>query len=144
MKILLQRLWEAKLDWDDLIPMPIKDVWLHLNDKKLRLLSQCHVPRYPFLKDANIIDTQLHGFCDASEDAYVAVIYSLSQDGFGRFHIGLVMAKTKVAPLKRLTIPRLELCGTYLLAQLLHHVKNIYNIPITNLRYMLGQTVQLC
>ena len=74
MKILLQRLWEAELDWDDLILMPIKDVWLHWN-AELRLLLQCHVPRYPFPKDANNIDTQLYGFCDASEDAYAAVIY---------------------------------------------------------------------
>ena len=39
------------------------------------------------------------------------------------------MAKTKVAPIKRLTVPRLELCGAKLLAELICHVKGVLNIP---------------
>ena len=51
-------------------------------------------------------------------------------DTSGTVHISLVTSKTKVAPIKRLTIPRLELCGAYLLAQLLLHVKQVFNIPL--------------
>ena len=72
---------------------------------------------------------QLHGFCDASEDAYAGVVYTRVQDGGGNIHISLVVSKTKVAPIKRLTIPRLELCGAQLLAKLLHHTKQALNIP---------------
>ena len=44
-------------------------------------------------------------------------------------HTSLVMAKTKVAPIKRLTIPRLELCWAVILAKLIHQVAKILDIP---------------
>lgn len=71
---------------------------------------------------------QLHGFSDTSEDTYSAVIYLRQLDSDNVIHVSLVMAKTKVAPLKRLTIPRLELCG----ANLLHHIKEVFAIPSSN------------
>ncbi|GFR18242.1 hypothetical protein TNCT_7191 [Trichonephila clavata] len=58
--------------------------------------------------------TILRGFCDASTKAYAAVIYLKSKQ-----EIHLVSAKTRVAPIKQLTIPRLELCGALLLAELI-------------------------
>ena len=130
MKI-LQRLWENKLNWDDPVPSSIQDVWTQWKTE-LQPLSNYHVSRYYFSKDANIINIQLHGFSDASEDAYAGVVYIRGEDTHSNVHVALVMAKTKVSPLKRLTIPRLKLCGAYLLAQLLHHIKNIYQIPVTN------------
>jgi hypothetical protein len=51
-------------------------------------------------------------------------------DSDGRIHISLVTSKTKVAPIKRLTIPRLELCGAHLLARLLYHVQNTFGLPL--------------
>ena len=73
---------------------------------------------------------QLHVFCDASEDAYAAVVYLRGQDKGGDVHISLVISKTRVAPIKRLTIPRLELCGAKLLSQLLHHVQHSLGISV--------------
>ena len=48
----------------------------------------------------------------------------------GGVHVSLVSSKTKVASIKPLTIPRLELCGAYLLSNLIHHVRQTLNIPI--------------
>ena len=74
-KILLQQLWQQKVDWDDDVPSPIYDVWLQWRSQ-LDLLSEKHIPRCYFHKSSDqITSVQLHGFCDASEDAYAAVVY---------------------------------------------------------------------
>ena len=95
MKIHLQRLWEEKIDWDDPIPSSTHDSWLQLRSQ-LSLLSNYHFPRYYFSKNVNIINTQLHGFCDASNDAYGGVVY-IRGNVDGNVHVALVLAKTKVA-----------------------------------------------
>ena len=89
---------------------------------ELKHLSQKHVNRYYFPRDAVIQDLQLQGFCDASENAFASVVYLYMTDSKGKVHVSLVLAKTKVAPIKQLTIPCLELCGAHLLAKVLHHV----------------------
>ena len=75
---------------------------------------------------------QLHRFSDVSEEAYAGVAYLCLVDSAGRIHTALVMSKTRVAPLKRLSIPQLELCGAQLLTKLLCHVKKVLNIPVTS------------
>ena len=141
-KILLQRLWEAGVGWDDPVPEDICDSW-----KKWRLelpvLSDKLIPRCYFPKDAHVVSLQLHGFCDASEHAYAAVVYARLVDSSQAIHVSLVMAKTKVAPLKRLTIPRLELCGANLLANLLHHVKLTLHVPSDNIYAWTDSTIVL-
>ncbi len=94
------------------------------------ILSTKLVPRCHFPIEFIVSGTQLHGFSNASEDAYSAVVYFRFQDTSGNIHISLITSKTKVAPIKRLTIPRLELCGAYLLSDLLSHVKNVFRIPM--------------
>ena len=111
-KILLQYLWELKVDWDDPVPQLIKDVWLQWRSE-LHYLSEKHISQCYFPKGVVIESTQLHGFSDASEDAYAGVIYLRLIDSDGNVHISLFTAKTKVAPIKRLTIPHLELCGAH-------------------------------
>ena len=69
---------------------------------------------YYFPKHVNIKFKQLHGFCDASEQAYAGVLYLHMADTKGDVHTSLVLAKTRVAPIKRHMIPHLELCGAQL------------------------------
>ena len=69
-----------------------------------------------------VIDTQLHGFGDASESAYGGLIYLRTLYDDTTVVINLVMAKARVAPVKSQTIPRLELCASCNTAQILGQV----------------------
>ena len=80
------------------------------------------MPRSYFPREADVADLQLHGFFGASEMAYAGVVYFQGIDRKGITYVSLVVAKTKVAPIKRVTIPRLELCGALIMACLLKHV----------------------
>ena len=141
-KILLQQTWEQKIDWDDQVPPAIFDSWIRWRSE-LDSLSTKHIPRCYYRKDSHLVSIELHGFCDASENAYVGVIYFRMVDSTGNVQTSLVTSKTKVAPIKRLTIPRLELCGAHLLAQLLHHVKKVFDLPFSNAYAWTDSTIVL-
>ena len=64
-------------------------------------------------------------------------------DTSGTTHVSLVTSKTRVAPLKRITIPRLELCGAHLLTQLMSHVQQVLEIPLNNVFAWTDSTVVL-
>lgn len=53
------------------------------------------------------------------------------------------MSRTKVAPLRRLSIPRLELCGAQVLARLLGHLKELFQIPSSNVYAWTDSTIVL-
>ena len=75
--------------------------------------------------------------------AYAGVIYLRSIDSDGNVRTSLVIAKTKVAPIKRQTIPRLKLCGAHLLAQLLDHVKEVFHLSIQDIYAWTDSTIVL-
>lgn len=76
------------------------------------------VPRWLKLSNENV-NVEIHGFCDASNLAYAACVYLRVTHKNGNVSCNLVAAKTKVAPVRAVTIPRLELCGAVLLAKLM-------------------------
>ena len=141
-KTLLQRCWEQKLDWDDLVPSAIHDAW-HNWQSELHLLTEKCIPRCYFDTSSQITSWELHGFCDVSEHAYAAVVYLRMTDPHGKVQVTLVTSKTKVAPIKRLTVPRLKLCGAYLLAHLLHHVCQVLEIPLFHVYAWTDSTIVL-
>ncbi|GFW08076.1 uncharacterized protein TNCV_2978442 [Trichonephila clavipes] len=133
LKIMLQELWKSKAFWDDPIPSSILENWNKFT-KESKYLNSISIPR--FLGIDQNSDIILHGFCDASTKAYAAVVYLKSKQ-----EIHLVSAKTRVAPIKQLTIPRLELCGALLLAELISVIQKHSELNQLNVFY--GLTPQL-
>ena len=78
-KILLQKIWECEINWDELVPLDLLDTW-HRWRSELRLLSDKHIPRCYCSKSIRGCRTELHGFSDASEEAYSCVVYLRTQD----------------------------------------------------------------
>ena len=76
------------------------------------------IPRCYFNKESQVLSKEIHGFSDASELAYAAVFCLRITDTSNHTQLSLVMSKSKVAPIKRLTIPHLDLCGAQLVTQL--------------------------
>ena len=90
MKILLQRLWEQNIDWDDPVPAGIGELWARWM-KELPTLASKSIPRCHFPREAKVTSMQVHGFSDASEDAYASVVYVRLASLSGSIYTSLVM-----------------------------------------------------
>ena len=118
MKLLYRQLWQLRMDWDEEVPEALQQQHKQWRDE-LHLLAEVRQPRYYFQHKKTPQSISLHGFCDASQEAYAATIYIRATYTSGPPTFNLVISKTRVAPLKSRTIPQLELCGAHLLAKLL-------------------------
>lgn len=123
-KIMFQKLWLLGISWDEKLPADICEEWIHFRNN-LQLIEQIRIPRWIRYQPTTTI--QLHGFCDASSLAYAAVIYARVHTSDG-YQTELVISKGRVAPIKTISVPRLELCGAVLLAKLYRNVKKALRI----------------
>ena len=122
-KILFQMTWEHEIGWDDDVGATITDqfkAWMI----GLHHLSELRIPR--FVANFAIEKMQFHLFCDASEKAYGAAIYARSL-GASQTKSTLLCSKSRLAPRKTLSIPRLELCSMVLGAQMIQTVQTTVN-----------------
>ncbi|XP_055308106.1 uncharacterized protein LOC129572188, partial [Sitodiplosis mosellana] len=129
-KIFMKSLWLLNLDWHDPLPMEKVKEWKQFISK-LPSLSTIKIPRW--IGTSPICSSlQLHSFSDASIDAYGAEIYVRYIDENEQIHSRLIIAKSKVAPMKIQTIPRLELCAALLLSKLIKYTLNCIRIQKFN------------
>ena len=129
-KILLQELWKIELGWDDPLPKALAAEWENFASD-LRTSNSFSIPRWMgTFQTSNI---EIHGFSDASRVALAAVVYiRVIEDNFTA-RSTLLAAKTRVEPLKPITIARLELAAAVLLTQLTTLVQGslgVSNSPI--------------
>ncbi|XP_011883970.1 PREDICTED: uncharacterized protein LOC105571108 [Vollenhovia emeryi] len=128
-KIFLQLLWRLKADWDDEIPEELFDKWRTIYHH-LTELNNLELPRW-IGTDATATLSEIHGFADASSVAYAAVVYLKTVSKSGKITISLLTAKSKVAPVKPLSIPRLELSAAVLLSRLICFVQCSLRVEIS-------------
>lgn len=117
-KVLIQEVWKANIGWDDQLPDDIASNWEKLTSQ-WQNLTTILIPRYISVNQAR---HTLIGFCDASMKGYAATLYLRSEGPTDEIKVALIKAKTKVAPLKFYSIPRLELCGALLLSRLVSSI----------------------
>ena len=102
-KILLQEIWQQKRSWDTPLSDELRQKWLNIRSDILEL-SQLSLPRTYFLYRPDSSNDHLYVFADASMKAYGAIVYLCNNH-----NISFVMSKGRVAPIKALTLPKLEL-----------------------------------
>ena len=119
-KSFVQLLWMDKLSWDQPLSDPIVQQYLRL---RAQLKDLEKIKSSTVLKPATKSDLQLHVFCDASTTAYAAVVF-IRQETDNFIETKMLTAKTRVAPIKSVCVPRLELCAALLGAKLVEAVTN--------------------
>lgn len=102
-----------------MLPVDLQDRWTRFYSK-LKTLENLSILRL-VIQNVRASNT-LHGFCDASQEAYGACIYIRSSSSNCPTQVKLLTSKSRVAPMHTTTIPRLELCGALLLAELMVEV----------------------
>lgn len=137
-KLLLQQVWREEIGWDDLVSEKVR---VRFADyvRDLRLLENFQIPRVYSLIEA---EDQLIGFCDASESAYSAVVYLRRSNNKGTSAV-IVAGKTRVAPIKEITIPRLELLGAVSLVKLILRISSNLMIKTENIYCFCDSTIAL-
>ena len=133
------------MDWDEEFQGELRREWddwiTSLAGAKKIMVDKCiyENPR------EEVLEYQLHGFGDTSTKAYCAVVYLVYRTR-ARVHAKLLAAKTCVAPLKALTIPRLELMSERILAQLMDTIKKAFKseIEVSGARCWLDSKTAIC
>ena len=107
-KRILQKIVAEEKDWDDPLSEYQISEWRRWRLSLLGL-SELQIARCYRDTFAEITETTIHSFADASEEGYGACVYRRDIDIENNVHVSLVMARSRVAPMKSVTIPRLEL-----------------------------------
>lgn len=139
-KILMQEIWKNKVSWDDNIPLSLAELYLSF---KMNLVGvgKMEIPRHALMSE--YVRIEMHGFSDASMKAYGACLYVRCITSTGRIGAKLLCAKSRVAPLKQISLPRLELCGALLLANLGAKTLNSLNVEFNKIYWWTDSTITL-
>ena len=129
-KSINQELCRANLGWDEVIPEKIQIQWTKW-EKNMKQLESIAVERcYKPTTFGTVMECSLHHFADACEYGYGQVSYLRLVHNNGRVHCSLMIGKPRVAPLKVMTIPRMELVAGALSVKMSILLKNELRIPV--------------
>ena len=142
-KIALQELWQLGLDWDDELPSNIVEKWMQLFEE-MKEINNTSIPRCLFVaSNTSSSAPMLCIFSDASQDAFGACVYIRQEKEDNTVQVRLIGAKSRVAPLKQLTIPRLELQAAVLASRLAKSILDETRIKFEKTRYFTDSAIAL-
>ncbi|XP_051784871.1 uncharacterized protein LOC127528375, partial [Erpetoichthys calabaricus] len=142
-KLILRDLCKEKFGWDEQVEVKHIQKWKKWMDD-LQLLVDYKVNRcFKPTGFGTIKTAQMHHFADASEDGYGTVTYLVLTNEEGKKHCSFLMAKSRVAPLKQVTIPRLELTATVVAIKMDKMLKGEFQMPLEESTFWTDSTTVL-
>ncbi|XP_075163137.1 uncharacterized protein LOC142235765 [Haematobia irritans] len=130
LKIILQEIWKSGVEWDEPIKKEQNEKWVkwlqHLPELENVSIQRCYLK---CITDYNNAEVELHTFVDASENGYAAVAYLRIVNGESVV-CSLVGSKTRVAPLRVISIPRLELMAALIGTRFANTIVSNHSITI--------------
>ncbi|XP_059221277.1 uncharacterized protein LOC131995952 [Stomoxys calcitrans] len=134
-KVLMQDVWRSKINWDEKISPEIESKWKQwiniIPDIQTLKIPRCYLQHFDNFRDVKV---QLHTFVDASKDGYAAVCYFRVQKG-NLVICSIVGSKSRVAPIKITSVPRLELMAALIGARFAKHVAENHTLQISQKFY---------
>lgn len=120
----------------------IREDWYELKGQ-LKKIQDFEIKRRVIHLNSPNLKYEIHGFCDSSQLAYGACIYLKCIDEYNNVDVQLLCAKSRVAPIKPITLPRLELCGALVLARLQCKMHEKLNLKISRVYLWSDSTIVL-
>ena len=142
-RIILQDVCRIRIGWDENLDNSLmKRISNWYN--RIKICSNLHIDRCfkPCVAD-DIVSIQWHIFSDASEAGYGSVVYLRLIDSVGKIFVNFVLGKAKVAPLKAVSIPRLELAASVLSVRLKMVLCNELDLDFRNVYFWTDSTTVL-
>ena len=131
-----------KIDWDTVLDDHVKIEWKKWLTE-LNNITKVEIARVHHPTGYKASDIELHIFCDASEKAYGAVAYLKFQFMKDKPHCSFVMAKNRLAPIKTISLPRLELNTAVLGIRLYKSIIKELDLPISQTMFWTDSTLVL-
>ncbi|GBL76206.1 hypothetical protein AVEN_234478-1 [Araneus ventricosus] len=124
-KLMLQKAWKISIGWDPEITGNLRKDFLQWF-RDLKILEEIHISRWINVTAENLKHYTIHTFCDATKEAHAAVVF-LRLENEGSVKLSLLAAKSRIAPLRGGTIPRMELLAALVGARLTNSVTEALN-----------------
>ncbi|XP_018393050.1 PREDICTED: uncharacterized protein LOC108772092 [Cyphomyrmex costatus] len=140
-KLILQDLWQLDIQWDESVPQEIHTRWVTFKTQ-MKALNQLTISRC-VKSNIHPLVLEIHRFCDASQRAFGTCIYLRTKLGHNEYRSTLLCSRSRVAPFKAISLPRLELSAALLLAQLIDKVKNSLEFSQWPIYLWLDSTIAL-
>lgn len=143
-KITMQKIWLSKLDWDEKLSVELNTEWNNFF-QKIPCLQNITISRNLFL-NLPVEKIEIHSFCDASLKAYGSCLYLRVLYANKVVSCRLICSKSRVAPLKTVSLPRLELCGAVMAAKLVDRIVKLFKnkIKISTINLWSDSEIVLC